>query len=89
MAEVAKIVRALRADGDWVEPAGRAAELEQRVLVQTGNCGGQVECLSLGAATWAQRAARTHDPDDLAQAERARRAADEARARERLRETPP
>lgn len=77
----AKIVRALRADGDWVEPPGRDAKLELRVLHQTGNCNGEVECLSLAAATWAQRAARTHDLDDLAQAERAQQAADEARSR--------
>ncbi len=81
----AKIVRALRANGDWVEPPGREAKLELRVLHQTVNCNGQLECLNLAAVTWAQRAARTHDPDDLAQAERAQHDADEARSRDAFR----
>ncbi|MER2561253.1 MAG: hypothetical protein ABTQ32_11055 [Myxococcaceae bacterium] len=84
----AKIVRALRADGDWVEPADKAARLELRVLHQTWNCNGDLECLNLGAATWAQRAARTHDPDDLAQADRFKAAADEARSRLTFRTEP-
>lgn len=84
----AKIVRALRADGDWVEPADKAARLELRVLHQTWNCNGDLECLNLGAATWAQRAARTHDPDDLAQADRFRAAADEAQSRLTFRREP-
>lgn len=87
-AHAAKIVRALRADGDWVEPAGDAARLELRLLHQTWNCNGDLECLNLGAATWAQRAARTHDPDDLAQADRFRAAADEARSRLTFRTEP-
>lgn len=84
----AKIVRALRADGDWVEPAGRTAATELQVFIQTGNCNGDLECLNLAAATWARRAARTHDPDDRAQADRVRAAADEARSRLTFRREP-
>lgn len=84
----AKIVSALRADGDWVEPPGRQAKVELRVLHQTVSCNGDLECLNLAAATWAQRAARTHDPDDLAQAQRVQREVDEARRRLTLRGEP-
>ena len=68
-----------------MEPPGREAKLELRVLHQTVNCNGQLECLNLAAVTWAQRAARTHDPDDLAQAERAQHDANEARSRDAFR----
>lgn len=84
----AKIVRALRADGDWVEPAGRTAATELQVFVLTGNCNGDLDCLNLAAATWTQRAARTRDPDDLAQADRVRAAANEARSRLTFRREP-